>query len=133
MDIRKGPALAKWQNACLIITIVLSLTQLAVIVLKPVFLPLGMGLVSVTLIGLVELWSPLVFYWIGSLAISSLSASILGLMNLGAVVLIIQDPGSPKWLSPVFLSLSYFYMSYSIRTWRIYEIFWLERKRARPQ
>jgi membrane-bound ClpP family serine protease len=132
MDIKKHGPLTQWQKACLVITILLSAGCLAGIFVKPGYIPINMDAVSVAIIGLAELWCPLVFYRFGLLATSSLSASVLSLMNIGAVILIIQDPEYPKLLSLVFLAIAIFYFFYSLKTWQIYEVYWLDRKKITP-
>lgn len=129
MDIKLNGRMIRWQKACLVITVILSIPGIIGVVQPSSFIPPDSANFLVVIIGLVVMWIPLIFYWIGLRAISSISASILGMIYLGAGILTILTPEYPKAASVVFLITAIFYYFYSTRTWQIYEVYWFEQKK----
>jgi uncharacterized membrane protein YbaN (DUF454 family) len=126
-------ALSRWQKACLILTLVFSVSYLLAYFQRPSFIPTGADSLLPVLISLLVVWSPLGFFWMGLHATSSISASILGFLNLGAGLAGFFASGYPKVVSVLFLLVAAFYYFYSTKTWKAYEAFWFnawERKAA---
>jgi hypothetical protein len=124
MDVKINERLIRWQKACLVITVILSVPGIIALFQTPSFLPTDSNNLLVVLIGLVVMWTPLILYWIGLRATSSISASILGMLQFGAGIFTILTPEYPKVASVIFLLTAIFYYLYSTRTWQVYEVFW---------
>ena len=140
MATNHNPILMRWQKACLAITVIFSVSDLVAISRRSEFLPAGIdaalprGGANALLpifIGLIILWSPLVCYWLGLRASSSVSASILGMMNFGAGFFGIFTPESSNLVAVALILLGVFYYFYSTKTWQIYEIYWFNEQRQK--
>jgi hypothetical protein len=94
-------------------------------------LPRGANALLPIFISLIILWSPLVCYWLGLRASSSVSASILSMMNFGAGLFGILTPESSKLVAVALIFVGVFYYFYSTKTWQAYEIFWFNEQRQK--
>jgi hypothetical protein len=131
METNHKALLVRWQKACLAITVILSVPYILALVQSSNLIPIGDNNFIAIFIGLIILWCPLVFHWIGLQATSSILASILGMLNVGAGLYGIFTPEYPKLVAVGFLLAAVFYYFYSTNTWQAYEIFWLNEQRQR--
>jgi hypothetical protein len=124
--------IARWQKACLAITLIFTAPYLVAFFQKRSMLPRGMDGFVPTVIGILVFWSPLIFHWMGLRASSSISASVLGMAYFVGGLFGILTPDFPKFYTLLYLLLAIFYYFYSTKTWREYEHHWLGgyKKRA---
>jgi hypothetical protein len=126
-------SLMPWQKAYLVVALITSISYFITYFQKPSSLPPGTRGLVPTLIGLIIVWSPLIFYWIGLRATSSISASIFGIAYFGAGILGMMTPEFPKSLALISLLMAIFYYFYSTKTWQTYEGSWLSEQKQKTE
>jgi hypothetical protein len=123
--------IARWQKACLAITLIFSASYLVAFFQKRYMLPRGMDGLVPTVIGILVFWSPLIFHRMGLRASSSISASVLGMIYFVGGLFGILTPDFPKLYTLLYLLLAIFYYFYSTKTWHLYEFYWLSGYKTR--
>ena len=115
--------LVRWQKGCLLITVIQTLPALFSYLKRPIFNIPKEGIIEQYIgIWLIAIWIPLALYWLDLKILSSISALLIGLSYVGAVMAAIFLNDANKLVLAPTLLLGVFYIFYGARTWRLHNV-----------
>jgi hypothetical protein len=119
-------ALAHWATGLLVFAIIISALWIFSVFTVKILWPGQKSTIWPSIIPILLVWGAVLFGTIGLRATSSILASVLTMLYVGAGGLMLFTPGPYRFFGPLPVLIAVFLYFYSTRTWALHEEFWLK-------